>query len=133
MRLYICEKPSQARDIARFVGATQRANGCTTGPNVAVTWCIGHLLEQAAPEFYVPELKTWNIDLLPVLPKQWKMDVKSGTRQQYQVVARMVGQASEVVIATDADREGEEYPKGIEIIEVRSLDQALAAALKKEK
>ena len=107
MRLFICEKPSQARDIARFVGATQRGNGCTTGDGVAVTWCIGHLLEQAAPEFYNPQLTSWNIDLLPVLPQQWKMEVKSGTREQYQAVARMVAKASEVVIATDADREGE--------------------------
>ena len=107
MRLFICEKPSQAREIARFVGATQRGNGCTTGKDVAVTWCIGHLLEQVAPEFYDPQLKTWNIDLLPVLPQRWKMEVKSGTREQYQAVAAMVAKASEVVIATDADREGE--------------------------
>lgn len=107
MRLIICEKPSQAREIARFVGATQRGNGCTTGQDVAVTWCIGHLLEQAAPEFYIPELKAWNIDLLPVLPQKWKMDIKSSTREQYQIVAKMISKASEVVIATDADREGE--------------------------
>lgn len=107
MRLFLCEKPSQAREIARFVGASQRGNGCITGSGVAVTWCIGHLLEQAPPEFYQPELKSWNIDLLPVVPQQWKMEVKASTREQYQLVAKLLQQAREVVVATDADREGE--------------------------
>ncbi|WP_310615331.1 DNA topoisomerase III [Limnohabitans sp.] len=107
MRLFICEKPSQAKDIAKFVGATQRGNGCTSGPDVAVTWCIGHLLEQSPPEHYNPELKSWNIDLLPVVPQQWHMAIKSSTREQYQCVAKALKQATEVIIATDADREGE--------------------------
>ncbi len=107
MKLFICEKPSQARDIAPHVGAKQRGNGCMTGDGVAVTWCIGHLLEQAKPEHYAPALTSWDLNLLPVVPTQWHMDVKPSTREQYQVVARLLKQAREVVIATDADREGE--------------------------
>jgi len=107
MRLFICEKPSQAKDISRFVGATQRGNGVTSGPGVAVTWCIGHLLEQSPPEHYNPDLKSWNIDLLPVVPQQWHMAIKSSTKEQYQCVAKALKQATEVIIATDADREGE--------------------------
>jgi DNA topoisomerase III len=107
MKLFICEKPSQARDIAKHLGARQPGQGCLTGGGVTVTWCIGHLLEQAAPEHYQPELKTWNLALLPVLPKQWAMNVKSSVRDQFKAVSSLVKQATAVVIATDADREGE--------------------------
>lgn len=107
MRLFICEKPSQARDIAPHVGAHQRQNGFFSGNGVLVTWCIGHLLEQAKPEHYEPALKQWNISLLPVLPEKWQMDVKASTRDQYRAVAGVLRDATEVIIATDADREGE--------------------------
>lgn len=107
MRLFICEKPSQAADIAKHVGARTSGSGCRTGQGVTVTWCIGHLLEQSPPEHYKPELANWSLDHLPVLPHQWNMDVKSSTRGQFSVVSKLLKQASEVVVATDADREGE--------------------------
>jgi len=107
LRLFICEKPSQAKDIAPHVGARQRGDGCISGDGVVVTWCIGHLLEQAKPEFYEPELKRWSLAPLPIVPERWQMDVKASTRDQYAVVNRLVKQAKEVIIATDADREGE--------------------------
>ena len=107
MKLFICEKPSQARDIAPHIGARQRGEGCFTGPGVTVTWCVGHLLEQAKPEHYVPELRYWDINLLPVIPERWQLDVKGSCKSQYRVVADLMKSASEVVIATDADREGE--------------------------
>lgn len=107
MRLFICEKPSQAADIAKHVGARQSGNGCRTGEGVTVTWCIGHLLEQSPPEHYNPELKMWSMAHLPVLPEQWHMAVKSGTKAQFLVVSKLLKSATEVVIATDADREGE--------------------------
>ena len=50
MRLFLCEKPSQGKDIGRILGATQRGEGCLNGSGVTVTWCIGHLVEAAAPE-----------------------------------------------------------------------------------
>lgn len=52
MRLVLCEKPSQGRDIAKFLGATQRGEGFLNGPGVTVTWARGHLLETAEPEVY---------------------------------------------------------------------------------
>lgn len=107
MRLFICEKPSQAADIAKHVGARSSGNGYRTGQGVTVTWCIGHLLEQSPPEHYKPELANWSLDHLPVLPTQWNMDVKSSTKGQFSVVSKLLKQASEVVVATDADREGE--------------------------
>jgi DNA topoisomerase III len=107
MKLFICEKPSQAKEIAPHVGARTRGDGCITGAGVTVTWCIGHLLEQAKPDYYVPALRSWDLALLPVLPQTWEMQVKDSVKKQYAVVKKLLGQASEVVIATDADREGE--------------------------
>ena len=107
MKLFLCEKPSQAKEIAPHVGARVRGDGCITGNGVTVTWAIGHLVEQAKPEHYKPELKFWNLAHLPVLPERWHMEVKDKTRSQYAVVSRLIQEATEVVIATDADREGE--------------------------
>lgn len=107
MKLYFCEKPSQAKDLAPFVGARTRGNGCYTGEGVTVTHGIGHLLEQAKPEHYNPALSSWDINLLPVIPDAWAMQIKPNVRAQYNVVMRCLKEAAEVVIATDADREGE--------------------------
>ncbi len=107
MKLYFCEKPSQAKDLAPFVGARTRGNGCYTGEGVTVTHGIGHLLEQAKPEHYNPALASWDINLLPVIPVTWAMQIKPDVRAQYNVVTRCLKEATEVVIATDADREGE--------------------------
>ena len=107
MRLFLCEKPSQARDIAKALGARGKGEGCLTGAGVTVTWCIGHLLETAPPDAYDPRYKQWRLEHLPIVPEQWRMQVKPKTASQFKAVKRLLGQASEVVIATDADREGE--------------------------
>jgi DNA topoisomerase III len=107
MKLFICEKPSQAKDLAPHVGARERGNGAFTGTGVTLTWCIGHLLEQAKPEHYDPKLASWDLALLPVLPQQWTLNVKDSVKAQFNIVAKLLKQATEVVIATDADREGE--------------------------
>lgn len=108
MQLYLCEKPSQAKDIARVLGITRRGQGFISGGDITVTWAIGHLLEQASPEVYGEQFgKPWRADVLPVLPEKWQMTVKPETRDQYTVISKLLRQASEVIIATDADREGE--------------------------
>ncbi|RML67731.1 hypothetical protein ALQ92_200340 [Pseudomonas syringae pv. pisi] len=107
MRLYLCEKPSQGKDIAAVLGAKTRGDGCLRGPGVAVTWGIGHLLETAAPDAYGDHLKNWSLDTLPILPAQWKVIVKPKTASQFKVVKQLLKEATELVIATDADREGE--------------------------
>ncbi|WP_090730170.1 DNA topoisomerase III [Azotobacter beijerinckii] len=107
MRLFLCEKPSQAKDIARMLQATRRGDGCWLGANVTVTWCIGHLLETAPPDAYDARYKRWVLEDLPIVPEQWKMLVKPKTASQFKVVKRLLGEARELVIATDADREGE--------------------------
>ncbi|MFI8739838.1 DNA topoisomerase III [Stutzerimonas sp. R75] len=107
MRLFLCEKPSQAKDIAQVLGATRRGDGCWLGAGVTVTWCIGHLLETAPPDSYDARYKRWVLADLPIVPERWKMLVKPKTANQYKAVKRLLGEASELVIATDADREGE--------------------------
>ncbi|MGE8409609.1 MAG: DNA topoisomerase III [Pseudomonas sp.] len=107
MRLFLCEKPSQAKDIAKVLGANRRGDGCWVGTGVTVTWCIGHLLETAPPDAYDARYKRWVLADLPIIPAQWKMQVKPKTASQYKAVKRLLGEAAELVIATDADREGE--------------------------
>ncbi|MDN8600292.1 DNA topoisomerase III [Citrobacter sp. S2-9] len=107
MKLFLCEKPSQGRDIAKVLGATQRGEGCLTGNNVVVTWGFGHLMEMEAPESYDEKYKKWRLEDLPVIPEQWKMAVKPATKKQFMIIQKLLKKASTVVIATDADREGE--------------------------
>ena len=112
-QLYLCEKPSQARDIARVLGASVKGDGCLTGRGVVVTWCFGHLLEMAPPDAYGAQYKQWRLEDLPILPDQWQMLPKPAGAKQLKAVERAIKQASEVVIATDADREGETIAREI--------------------
>lgn len=108
MQLYLCEKPSQGKDIGAILGANQRKQGYLAGPGVIVTWAIGHLLEQAQPEAYGEQYGSpWREEVLPVMPAQWQMTVKKETADQFAVVRSLLKQVDSVVIATDADREGE--------------------------
>jgi DNA topoisomerase-3 len=107
MRVFLCEKPSQGKDIARILGARERGTGCLGGSGLMVTWCIGHLLEAAPPEAYGEQYKRWSLDQLPILPGQWRVEIKPKTADQFRIVKNILGAAAEVVIATDADREGE--------------------------
>ncbi|MDF3172065.1 DNA topoisomerase III [Pseudomonas sp. ER28] len=106
MRLFICEKPSQARDIARVLQASNRGDGCLKGQNITVTWCVGHLLETAPPEAY-GDYKRWSLDDLPIIPRCWQVVAKPKVASQLKVISHLLRTCSEVVIATDADREGE--------------------------
>ncbi|WP_312245172.1 DNA topoisomerase III [Stutzerimonas nitrititolerans] len=107
MRLFLCEKPSQAKDIAKVLDANRRGDGCWLGAGITVTWCIGHLLETAPPDAYDARYKRWVLGDLPIVPERWKMLVKPKTASQFKAVKRLLLEASELVIATDADREGE--------------------------
>lgn len=116
MRLFLCEKPSQGKDIGRILGATQRGEGCLNGSGVIVTWCIGHLVEAAAPEAYDKQLKRWSIEQLPIIPQHWRVEVKPKTATQFKIVKALLAKTTQLVIATDADREGELIAR--EIIEL---------------
>jgi DNA topoisomerase III len=109
MRLFIAEKPSLGRAIAESLpkplkkspGFIVAANGDT------VTWCIGHLLEQAQPEAYDPAYKKWSHEHLPISPKQWQLQPKAKTAKQLSVIAKLLKKATSIVHAGDPDREGQ--------------------------
>ncbi len=109
--LYLCEKPSQARDIARILGVQRKGEGCllgeVAGRRTIVTWCYGHLLEMAPPDSYDPALKRWSLASLPIVPSAWRLTVKASASSQFTIVQALLKESSEVIIATDADREGE--------------------------
>ncbi|ARL21175.1 DNA topoisomerase III [Burkholderia pseudomallei] len=107
MRLFLCEKPSQGKDIARVLGAKQRGDGCYHGNGITVTWCVGHLVEAAEPDAYGEQYKQWSIDHLPIVPDPWCIEIKPKTAAQFKIVKALIAKADELVIATDADREGE--------------------------
>ena len=107
MILYLCEKPAQARDIAKQLKATKKYNGYLEGNGYRVTWCIGHLLKLAPPEYYRPDIKPWRIEKLPVIPDEWKYLVSEKTKKQFNVIKNLLKQTNHVVIASDPDREGE--------------------------
>lgn len=107
--VYICEKPSQAKDIAAALGLSGRQDGYYCRNNLYVTWCFGHLLSLAPPDDYESALKPWRMDVLPVVPdpKRWKMIENPKSLKQLNIVRGLIKKAEHVVIATDADREGE--------------------------
>lgn len=106
-QIYLCEKPSQGRDIARVLGVRQRQEGYLQGKNIIVTWCIGHLLEMVEPDAYDKKYKRWSLATLPIVPGKWQVRAKKSTRKQLTIIGRLLKNADNVIIATDADREGE--------------------------
>lgn len=109
MKLYLCEKPSQAKDIGKVLGVLDgRFDGYFQKGDTTVTWAFGHILTQAMPAAYGEEFADFgNISALPVLPDNWKMEVQPKAAKQFKVIKGLLARADEVVIATDADREGE--------------------------
>ena len=88
--LYLCEKPSQGRDIARILGANQRQEGYLQGDRLVVSWCIGHLLEMVPPDEYDPKYKRWSLTDLPILPEHWQMTAKKSTSKQLTVLKKLL-------------------------------------------
>ena len=107
--LVIAEKPSVARDIARVLGCQKKTNSYMEGKDYIVTWALGHLVTLADPEEYGEQYKAWSMDTLPMLPEHWKLVVIRQTSRQYQAVKEQIFRkdVSDIVIATDAGREGE--------------------------
>ena len=107
--LVIAEKPSVARDIARVMRCPKAGNGYMEGQQYIVTWGLGHLVELADPEEYKPEYKQWKTEDLPMLPDPFKLVVIPQTSKQYSAVKAQLQRkdVGEVIIATDAGREGE--------------------------
>lgn len=107
--LVLAEKPSVARDIARVLGASQRGDGYLEGKEYIITWALGHLVTLATPEEYDKNYKTWKLEDLPILPKESKLVVIKKTSKQFHAVKKQMirKDVGEIIIATDAGREGE--------------------------
>ncbi|MDR5906646.1 DNA topoisomerase III [Franzmannia qiaohouensis] len=108
MRLIIAEKPSLARAIADALPGKRRSvEGSIEVGDTTVSWCFGHLLEQAPPDAYDPRYKQWRLDHLPIVPSPWQLMPRPKARGQLAVIRRLLKAASEVVHAGDPDREGQ--------------------------
>jgi len=107
--LVLTEKPSVARDIARVLGCRQNGDGCISGEKYIVTWALGHLVTLADPEVYSKDYKTWSLEYLPMLPQKMQLVVIKETSKQFNIVQGLLRRedVSEIIIATDAGREGE--------------------------
>lgn len=115
MRLFIAEKPSVAKAIAGELGVTGKGDGFIECGQDKITWCFGHMLEQAGPDEYTPEdvpcnstgKKLWRVEDLPIIPTTWIMRPRDDAKQQLAVIGKLLKTASEVVNAGDPDREGQ--------------------------
>lgn len=109
MKVVIAEKPSVALDISKVIGANEKRNGYYEGNNYLVTWCVGHLVENAMPEDYNPDYKKWSLDNLPIIPGEWKIKVSNKTKGQFKVIKELVNRedVEELICGTDSGREGE--------------------------
>jgi DNA topoisomerase-3 len=107
--IVIAEKPSVGRDIARVLGCSKGGNGFLEGKDYVVTWALGHLVELSDPESYGEQWKTWKMETLPMMPEKLEIQVIKKTGKQFQTVkAQMYRKdVGEIIIATDAGREGE--------------------------
>ncbi|MDW7549818.1 DNA topoisomerase III [Pseudoalteromonas peptidolytica] len=109
MILYIAEKPSVGRAVADVLPKPhQKGDGFIKVANGdVITWCIGHLLEQADPEAYDPEYKKWRKEHLPIIPSEWKQRVKRETSKQFSTVKKLIKEADLLVNMGDPDRVGQ--------------------------
>ncbi|AUV00875.1 DNA topoisomerase III [Phytobacter ursingii] len=109
MRLFIAEKPSLGRAIADVLPKPHRKGDgyIECGNGQVVTWCIGHLLEQAQPDVYDSRYARWNLADLPIVPEKWRLQPRPSVTKQINVIKRLLSEATEVVHAGDPDREGQ--------------------------
>ncbi len=109
MRLIIAEKPSLGRAIADVLPKPLKKHEgyIESSSGDCVTWCVGHLLEQSEPDHYDPAYKQWRLEHLPIIPQQWHLQPKKGTRKQLTAIRKLLKTADVIVHAGDPDREGQ--------------------------
>lgn len=116
MKVIIAEKPSVAREIAKVFGATTKKDGYMEGKGYTFTWAFGHLLQLAAPQEY--GYYGWNVQNLPMLPPKFKLSIRKvktkagmvddpSVKKQLDIIKGLFDEATEIIVATDAGREGE--------------------------
>lgn len=107
--LILAEKPSVARELARVLGCKQQSKSYIEGPHYIVTWALGHLVELKMPEQYDTKYGTWNLEDLPIIPDKMGLNVIKPTGHQFRAIENLCkrNDVNEIIIATDAGREGE--------------------------
>lgn len=116
MKVIIAEKPSVGRELAKVFGATTRKDGYIEGKGYSFTWAFGHLLQLAPPQDY--GYIGWRVQHLPMLPTKFKLAIRKiktkdgfvedpGVRKQLDIIQKLFDEATEIIVATDAGREGE--------------------------
>ena len=108
-QLILAEKPSVARDIAKVLKVNKKEKGYFSSENKIVTWALGHLVTLSTPEEYNKKYTSWNLEDLPIIPEHMKLSIIKSSRAQFNIVKELLNRkdVDEVVIATDAGREGE--------------------------
>ena len=109
MKLVIAEKPSVALSIAKVLGANDKKDGYVEGNGYKVSWCVGHLIQMANPDAYNSRYAKWNMEDLPIFPKEYKYEVTKATKKQFSILKKLMNESSvdTVINACDAGREGE--------------------------
>ena len=108
MRVYIAEKPSVGRELAKcLTGPVVRHDGYLETRDGIVTWLFGHILRQAEPDEYDPKYKRWRAEDLPIIPEKWQLLVAKDCAKQFAVVKSLIAKADEIVHGGDPDREGQ--------------------------
>lgn len=116
MKIVIAEKPSVARELAKVFGANQKKVGYIEGKGYSFTWAFGHLLQLAPPQDY--GFYGWKQQNLPMLPQKFKLAIRKiktkdgmvedpAVRKQLDVIKMLFDECTEIIVATDAGREGE--------------------------
>lgn len=125
MRLVIAEKPSVARDIAAVLGKVTRNDGYMTAGEYTVTYAVGHLVGLADADAYDTRYKSWRMADLPILPEPFRLVVLEHAKSQYRVVSKLLKQAQEVIVATDAGREGTDLRTYCETCRIQGTCKAI--------
>lgn len=109
MQFVVTEKNSVARSIAAVLGASEKKKGYLEGNGYWVSWCVGHLVELAAPSMYDEKYAKWRAEDLPILPKKWQFSIIESTKAQFSILRTLINDArvTSIICATDAGREGE--------------------------
>lgn len=109
MQFVVTEKNSVARSVAAVLGASEKKKGYLEGNVYWVSWCVGHLVELAAPSMYDEKYAKWRAEDLPILPKKWQFSIIESTKAQFSILRTLINDArvTSIICATDAGREGE--------------------------
>lgn len=105
MKVFLAEKPSAAKELAAALGANQSKDGYMEGNGCQVTWAFGHICQLAGPEAY--GFKEWTAETLPIIPDRFQLEIASDKKAQFKIIKSLFENATEIINAADAGREGE--------------------------